>query len=369
MKLLPFLLITIIYIILLTLYNYSLYKLLTSENFGHQYYLILIYFLSELFSLFYYFCSKKRGIIIGDINPFIVTTELTASLSISDISNNNNFSNIGNSSISNIRSNSDNSSIDIGSNNSNDSMDSNITTIPFVGIKCVSFTLSSFFDFLSKIFIYNGIKYMHQDSILRCIIEIIMVSVGSLYILKIKNIFYLLIGLIIIILYLFIIFISHKSKTNINGIILLLEGGLMDSIQYLVHSNFFIKGEQFIYRVISWEGIFGSIFSFLILIITINVSCPFEQNDDNNDNVIINEKDNSFQFNSLCNGNKLENNIFSFFSDIEKNIVWFLLYIFSCMLFSFFGIFITKYINAVYRVSLDSFRMLFFITVLLFFNK
>lgn len=369
MKLLLFLFITIIYLIALTLYNYSLYKLLTNKNFGHQYYLILLYFLCELFSYFYCFCSKKRGLILGDINPFIVATELTASLSISDISNNNNFSNIGNSSISYIRSNSDNSSIDIASNNSNDSMDSNITTIPFVGIKCVGFALSSFLDFISKIFIYNGIKYMYQDSILRCLIEILMVSVGSLYILKIKNNYYFLIGLSIIVLYLFTFFASHKLKANINGILLLLEGGLLNAIQYLVHTNFFLKGEQFIYRIVSWEGIFGSIFSFLILIISINISCPFEQNNYDNNNVINNEKNISFYFNSLCNGNRLEDNISKFFSDIENNITWFILYIISCMFYSFFGALITKYINAVYRVSLDSFRMLFLITVLLFFNE
>ena len=369
MKLFPLLLITIIYLIILTLYNYSLYKLLTNKNFGHQYYLILLYFLCELFSFFYYFCSKKRGIIIGDINPFIVTTELTASLSVSDISNNNNFSNIGNSSISNIRTNSDNSSIDIASNNSNDSMDSNITTIPFVGIKCIAFVLSSFLDFISKLFIYNGIKYMYQDSILRCIIEILMVSVGSLHLLKIKNIYYLLVGLSIIVLYLFLFFVSHKLKANINGILLLLEGGLLNSIQYLVHSNFFLKGEQFIYRIISWEGIFGSIFSFLILVISINISCPFEQNDEEDNNIINNEKDNSFHFNSLCNGNRLEDNLAIFFDDIKNNVAWFTVYIISCIFYSFFGVLITKYINAVHRVSLDSFRMLFFITALLFFNK
>ena len=173
MKIFLFVLVTVFYLIVLTLYNYSLYKLLTSKNFGHQYYLILIYFLCELFSFFDYFISKKREIIIGDINPYIVTTELSYSLSISDISNNN-ISNIGNSSsISNIRNNSDNSNLSMTSNNlsSNGSIDSNISKIPFIGIKCISFILSSFLDFLSKIFIHNGIKYMHQDSILRCIIE------------------------------------------------------------------------------------------------------------------------------------------------------------------------------------------------------
>lgn len=362
MKLFPLVLITIFYLIILTIYNYSLYKLLTNKNFGHQYYLILIYFLCELFAVFDYFISKKREIIIGDINPYIVTTEMSYSLSISDISNNN-INNIGNnSSISNIRNNSDNSSMSLNSNNisSNGSIDSNISKIPFIGIKCISFILSSFLDFLSKLFIYNGIKYMYQDSILRCLIELLLVSFGSLFILKVKNFYYSIIGLSIIIIYLLIFIISHKSKEDGTGNLLLLEGGLLDSIQYLIHSKFFIKGEQFIYRIVSWEGLYGSIFSFLILIIASVVSCPFEKNNNN--------LDNDFDFYSFCNGDKLENSFLTFTSEVKNNISWFILYFISCIFYSFLGVFITKYINVIYRVSLDSFRMLFFIITLLIFN-
>lgn len=360
MKIFLFVLVTVFYLIVLTLYNYSLYKLLTSKNFGHQYYLILIYFLCELFSFFDYFISKKREIIIGDINPYIVTTELSYSLSISDISNNN-ISKIGNSSsISNIRNNSDNSSLSMTSNNlsSNGSIDSNISKIPFIGIKCISFILSSFLDFLSKIFIYNGIKYMYQDSILRSIIELLLVCLGSLFLLKIKNYYYAIIGLSIIVLYLLIFIISHKANGNGTGTLLLLEGGLLDSIQYLIQSKFFYKGEHYIYRIVSWEGLYGSAFSLLILIIASIVSCPFEKSDE----------DNNFDFYYLCNGNKLENNFLSFISGIKNNYGWFIAYIISCIFYSYLGVFITRYINVIYRVSLDAFRMLFFIITLIILN-
>ena len=189
MKILPLIIITTIYLIVLCLYNYSLYKLLTNKNFGHQYYLILIYFICECFSIIYYFIPRKGEIIIGDINPYILTTELTASLSISDISNNNisNIYNYSNSNISNTRNNSDNSCVSDNNLSNLNSEDSNISKIPFVGIKCVSFILSSFLDFLSKLFIYHGIKYMNQDSILRCVFEILIISCGSKIILKLKN--------------------------------------------------------------------------------------------------------------------------------------------------------------------------------------
>ena len=364
MKLFPLIIITILYILTLTLYNFSLYKLLTDKEFGHQYYLILLYFLCEIFSFFHYFISKKE-IMIGDINPYIVTTEMSPYLSISDLSNNIS-NNIGNNSeISNIRNNSDNSSITITSNNlsPNDSMDSDISTIPFIGIKCISFILSGFIDFLSKLFIYNGIKYMNQDSILRCLIEIIIVSLASFFILRLKNIYYSIIGLSIIIVYLLIFILSQKIKANIIGIVILSEGGFINSILYLVQYKFFIKGEQFIYRIVSWEGLYGTIFGLIFLILASLISCPFEQNN-NNDN-----KDNDFAFTSFCNGNKIEESLITFLSAIKNNVGWFILYLISCLFYSFLGVFITKYINVIYRVSLDTFRMLFFIIAILIFNQ
>lgn len=368
MKLFPLLIITFIYLIILTLYNFSLYKLLTNEEFGHQFYLILIYFLCEIFSFFHYFCSYK-DIIIGDISPYIESTEMSGFLSISEISNNNNIninlSNFGNNSdISNIRKNSDNSNITINSNNnisSDETSESDIETVPFIGIKSISFIITGFLDFLSKMFIYNGIKYMYQDSILRCLIEMLIVSFGSLIILKLKNtyVYYSLIGLSMIILYLIFFIISHKVKANSIGILILSEGGILNSIQYLIHSHFFIKGERYIYRIIAWEGLFGSIFSFIFLIIASIITCPFEPNDKNND----------FAFKSFCNGITFEDSLITFFSNIKNNLVWFFIYLISCIFYSFLGVFIIRYVNVIYRVSLDSFRMLFFIIIVLIISK
>ncbi len=368
MKLFPLILITAIYLFILTLFNYSLYKLLTNDKFGHQYYLILIYFLCELFSVIIHFIPRKREIIIGDINPYIVTTEMSGDFSISDISNN--ISNIrNNSSLSNLRNNSDNSSISIASNNitSSGSIDSNISRIPFIGIKRITFIITSLLDYISKIFIYNGIKYMHQDSIIRCIMEIVLISVGSLLLLKLKKLYHSIIGLSIVILYLLIYIFSDEAKENFTGILLLLEGGLMNSIQYLIQSKYFLKGEQFIYRIVSWEGLYGSAISFLFLILASVINCPFEQKNNDNDNNVDNKDE--YDFISFCNGNKFENSISSFFSDANKCLGWFIIYFISCIFYSFSGVFITKYVNVIYRASLDSFRMIFFIFVLLINNK
>ena len=185
MKIFPLIIITISFLIILTIYNFCLYKLLTNEDFGHQYYLILIYFICEIFSFAFHFFSNKKEIIIGDINPYIVTTEMNASYSILDISNNN----MDNINISNVRNNSDNSYITMSSNNMtlNTSIDSQVSTIPFVGIKSISFVLTGFLDFLSKIFIYNAIKYMYHDSILRNITELSIIIFGNLMIIKLKR--------------------------------------------------------------------------------------------------------------------------------------------------------------------------------------
>jgi hypothetical protein len=363
MKIFPLIIITISFLIILTIYNFCLYKLLTNEDFGHQYYLILIYFICEIFSFAFHFFSNKKEIIIGDINPYIVTTEMNVSYSISDISNNN----MSNINISNVRNNSDNSYITMSSNNMtlNTSIGSQVSTIPFVGIKCISFVLTGFLDFLSKIFIYNAIKYMYHDSIFRSIAELSIITLGNFMIIKLKKsvYYYSIVGLVIIIIYLLIFVITRSLKGNIAGTLLLVEGGILNSIQYIIQCKFFTKGEQYVYRIVSWEGLFGAIFSFLTLIITSLISCPFDQEKNKSDN------NNNYFFYSFCNGNKLEGNLIVFFSDVKNNLGWFIFYFLSCILYSFLSVFIMKYINVIYRVSLDSFRMLFFIIIMLIVNK
>ena len=116
---------------------------------------------------------------------------------------------------------------------------------------------------------------MNQDSILRCLIEIIIVSLASFFILRLKNIYYSIICLSIIIVYLLIFILSQKIKANIIGIVILSEGGFINSILYLVQYKFFIKGEQFIYRIVYWEGLYGTIFGLIFFFLLSFISCFF----------------------------------------------------------------------------------------------
>ena len=62
-------LITVVYFSLSLLFNYSLYPLLITNEYSDQYFLIFIYFLSEIFSffflIFFYKNVKKLVLIFG----------------------------------------------------------------------------------------------------------------------------------------------------------------------------------------------------------------------------------------------------------------------------------------------------------------
>ena len=156
--------------------------------------------------------------------------------------------------------------------------------------------------------------------------------------------------------------VSSKIKGNPLGIFLLTEGGILDSIQLLIQIKYFSKGELYIHRIIFWEGVYGSIFSILTLISLPFIACPFKK-----DNQI--EQNNYFNYHSFCNGDNLEDKLLLFFSGIKNNVIWFIIYLISCLFYSFLGVFIIKYINAVYKVSIDTLRMFFFIIVLHINNK
>ena len=51
---------TIIYFLLSLLFNYSLYPLLMENEYNDQYFLIFIYFLSDIFSFFFLIIAKKK---------------------------------------------------------------------------------------------------------------------------------------------------------------------------------------------------------------------------------------------------------------------------------------------------------------------
>lgn len=375
-----FITITIIYMLILFLYNYSLYKLLTFKSFGHQYYLIFIYFFAEIFNFILYWFFKKKDIIIGDIHPYIYC-EMSDDMALNEISNQTT-SNITNT--NNELQNSHNSGEIINTSNTSSNLslsNSDIiysnSIIPYVAVKINSFVLSGFLDFVSKIFIFNGIKYMHQESIIRCLIELVLLSIGSKYCLnaKISNILlYLSIGILMIVIYIILYFLYPIIKEQYFGFLLFGEGAVLTCAQYLLHVKFFQKGELYILRIVSWEGIFGTIFSAILVFASIYLECPFLNNttyhiDKDKSSVDKMPIDNNTEYLFFCNGNTLESNLMDFFGDLQYRWGWFLFYFLSCLFYSFIGVFITKSINVVYRVSLDTCRMMLFIIIGIVFNK
>ena len=348
MKVLPLVIITSLYLIVISIFNYSSYSLLTSSSFGHQYYLILIYFLTESLAVICYLFPKKDEIFIDDrLGP--LTTNLNATFqTTSEIAQN---TNPNSNSISNVNemnySNNYNTTI-----NYTETMDSNK---PFVGMKWVSFIIPSFIDFISKVCLFNSIKYMKKDLIFRCIVEIIIGMIASKLIYNYSIKCYALFGSFIMLLILFMGFIYFQlsesvpklfsGKEELVGVIFNIIGEILSSSQFVIQALFFQTGEPFFYRSLSYEGAYGSILSILTLFITMLCSCPVN----NNDNL-----------DTFCNEDSLEKGVGDFFSDIAKNYKWFLLYFFSCIFNSFIGVFITKYISLIYRMTIESCKIFFY---------
>ena len=358
MRVFPLIIITFLYLIIVSIFNYSSYSLLTSSSFGHQYYLIIIYFLSETLAVVCFFIPKKDEIFIDDqLGP--LTTNLNATFaSTSEIPQNTN----PNNSITNVT----------GINNSNNY--NNNTTInytetiesvrPFVGMKWISFIIPSLIDFISKLCLFNGIKYMKKDLIFRCIIEIIIGMIASKLIYNYPIKCYALFSSFIILCILVMSFIYFQisrympslfsDKEELTGIIFIIIGEILESSQFVIQALFFQTGEPFFYRTLSYEGVYGSILSIFTLFITMLCSCPY--NNDNN-------------LDSFCNGDSLEKGMGNFFSDIAKNYKWFIFYFFSCIFNSFIGVFITKHISLIYRMTIESCKIFFYIFMEMFITE
>ena len=151
MKINTLIIITVIYLILSILFNYSIFQLLIVNESNDQYFLIFIYFLSEVFAFLFFFLPKSKDKIISyTLGPIIISDESM---------------NITNTSIS------DNNITTNNITTSFNATDSQISTMqPFVGMKWISFLLPSIFDFLSKFCIFNGLKMIGNEIILRSIV-------------------------------------------------------------------------------------------------------------------------------------------------------------------------------------------------------
>ena len=182
-------LITVVYFSLSLLFNYSLYPLLITNEYSDQYFLIFIYFLSEIFSFFFLIFSKKNEKkLVSTFGPVLGVEESVNFSTLSETYNNMTTSiNISDTIISAMQ--------------------------PFIGMKWPSFFFPALFDFLSKFFIFNGLKILENDIILRAIVELLLVFSFSKILLQSTYNRFSLVGSIIIFLGLiFVCFYCQISK-------------------------------------------------------------------------------------------------------------------------------------------------------------
>ena len=197
MRIFPLIIIPLIYLIVVTIFNYCFISLITNKTFGHHYYLILIYFILESLSVICFLIPKKKEEIIIDnqLGP-LSTHNLNSTMTTTTEIRQNSFQNSNtNDNLSAMNNSNNNSTLNYS--------ESEVSVRPFVGMKCISFIIPSLLDFLSKIFIFNGIKYLEKDNIFRCILELIIGIIGGKLMNKLTTKFYTLLGpLIILYLYL-----------------------------------------------------------------------------------------------------------------------------------------------------------------------
>ena len=324
MKRKALIIITFIYFLISLLYNYSLYPLLILNDNINQYFLILIYFLSELFSFLFLLYSKKNEIKLSIFLGLVVSAEESRySSSLSNLSRS--LVNLSYTKISSLQ--------------------------PFIGMKWISFILPSIFDFFSKFFIFNGLKILENDIIIRDIVGLLIIFLLSKFLLKSIYIQFSIIGVIIIFFSLvFVCFYCQISKDiklyfnynnlGIIGMLLCIGGEIFACIQTFFQIKYIKIGEKYCSRDIAWEGVFGSIISFIVFQFSLIVPC---YDTDYNDDEILKKK---FWY---CCKDKSYSSYNNFFNNLRDKIIWYLAYFFPCIFINLLGITISKYIGEVYK--------------------
>ena len=340
--------ITLIYFILSILFNYGLYQLLIINESNNQYFIIFLYFLSEIFSFFFFLLPKSKYKIIDTTFGSLIIND--GSIDISTISNNEN--NITNNITTSL--------------NASETRIGSIQKQPFVGMKCISFIIPSIFDFLSKFFIFNGLKMIRNEIIYRSIIQLTMILLLSKFILKSKYIKFNLIGIFIILFGLIassfyfqfcqtIKLYIDNDKNEIIGMILCFVGEILSSFHIFFQIKYFKIGEKYCYREIAWEGFYGLIMSFIFFLISLFIPCS-------ND---IGELSNNFLF---CNEDPSINPFIFLLNYIKNNIAWIIIIFLISIFYSLIGAVLAKYIGEVYRVAIEVSRVSIIIYLILFFN-
>jgi len=350
MKINTLIIITVIYLILSILFNYSIFQLLIINKSNDQYFLIFIYFLSEVFAFLFYFLPKSKDKIISyTLGPIIISDESM---------------NISNTSIS------DNNITTNNITTSFNATDSQMSTMqPFVGMKWISFLVPSIFDFLSKFCIFNGLKMIGNEIILRSIVELVIVLSLSKIVLKSQYKKFSILGVLIILFGLIIsAFYYHLSKSiklyfdndsyGLLGMFLCVLGEIFGGIQLFFQVKYFKIGEKYSYREIAWEGLFGLIFSFLFFELSLIIPCSNENNNDENNTEI-------HKIFLYCYRDSLPP--FKFLlSNIKNNIAWNIIFFLFSMFYNLFGVILIKYIGEVYKAAINVSRISIILLLIMF---
>ena len=330
-KSIPLILLVFIYFLISNIFNYSLF-LLSKEKSGHQYYLLTIYFFGEVitFTLFLLPLKKEN---FSDYKISILGISRTNS-SISENGDTINTEEFENN---------EDSDIEVEQSFHLDQ--------PFIGLKIISFIIPGLLDFISKYLIINGIHILSTDSFIRPLFCLMITIITSKYLLKINideatklGCILLLISLILAIIY-FQFFDSikdlHLDCNIILGLLFFTIGELLSCFHSFLQTEYFMIGDIHFFKVVAFEGLFGFALSIILLLLTINLNCPFSIKSKNK--------------NLFCNGKKIESDIFKAFSDFINNreMKWILLYLLSAIINSLFSALFNKYNGIISRASIE----------------
>ena len=344
-------LITLLYFFLSLFFNYGLYRLLIVDESSDQYFLIFFYFLSETITFLFFLIPKSKDKIISNtLGPIIIND---GSIDISMISGTDN--NLTNNLTTSL--------------NVTETRLSSIQHQPFIGMKFISFLIPSVFDFLSKFFIFNGLKILGNEIIIRSIIQLITISLISKFFLKSKYNKFSIIGIFVILSGLIISCVFYQIFQNIKlyvgydshgilGMVLCLIGEILSSIQIFFQMKYFKIGEKYCYREIAWEGLFGLIISFLFFELSILIPCPDNKKNNNNNGI-----KSTFFF---CYKNSSLKPFEFLLHNINNNIVWNIIFFLTGIFYNLVGSILAKYIGEIYSVAVDVGRISIILYLILF---
>ena len=299
---------TLIYLTLSLLFNYSLYPLLITNEYNNQYFLLFLYFLSENISFLFLIISKKNEEILSITLGSIIGGEESINFSIASDTGRNMTTtlNISATLISNKQ--------------------------PFIGMKWPSFIIPSLFDIFSKFFIFNGLKILENDIVVTFYIHISQ---------NLKMYF-------------------EFDNNGYIGMSLCILGEIFCAIHLYFQIKYIRIGEKHCSREIAWEGLFGLILSFIVFEFSMLFPCYDKDYD--------NKKDLNKKFWYCCKIESVSSidNLFQIFKD---NVAWYIIYFLVSIFYNLVGLILSKYIGEIYKASIGVGRLSILLILVLFIHN